>query len=279
MSAPVARRDEPYYTPLRITDAPTAAPQIRRFEIQHDGYFEVNRLLAQDDARNLNKPGSGYGLLISEQNGPAWSNDFVQSDLMFCPAANPARLLTPIILPASQILNVAFKTTGLTPVYNRFDAALLGVKRPFMSDATYRLARQRPYFMYVTPFNRDFSGTTGADLDILIDRDGAFVVQSLCFVGGYNLTPGTDYDELGALRVQIRNMSRGGDPYFERPMGVFQVFGQKDIWQGPNRVLSPMIFGRNEVIRVEVTVDSTEATLSATWKNIQFGFEGFKVKG
>ena len=272
MSSPIALLDEPFLHSLQVTSLPAE----KDIQIESEAYIEVQKLLASDDAQAANTPASGYGVFIQERGGNAWSNDYIQSDLLFSPAANPRRLLTPIYLVPDTVLNVSVKTNGLTLVYNRFDLALSGIKRRNLTPERYSLARQRPYFAYVSEFGKTFAaGESSWDLYITIKNDGAFVVQNLCMCGVFN---GTTYNELGGLRVQIVNVTENNRNYYSNPVGVFQAFGQPDVWQGPNRLLNPLIFRPLSIIKLQFTLDTTEiAALTTDWKNMQFAFEGYKV--
>ena len=69
MSAPVTIPDSTFVHPLQIATAPSSAEQMAEIQIDGDGYYEIRRLLGQDDARgantHLNSCSSGVNLKLA----------------------------------------------------------------------------------------------------------------------------------------------------------------------------------------------------------------------
>jgi len=271
------REDRTHFYPARFT----AQAQSQIIEMDGDAFHEVTSLYAADDdspaglASTL--PTSSYRLQVRDigQNGGTWFNTPVISNLVFGNAANPRTLRAPIVLPPNAVLQIESSAGALTPDYNRFDVCLWGVKRYQMSAQEFAEKRQRPYFVYATTLPQTVAGTAGFRQTIQIATDADFVVQTLLGAGVF-ATTGTLAD-FSAVRVQIRDLS-AGKQFFQNPMGWFQVFGEPDIWMGPNRLLSPMIFKRMSQIEVEVTIDTDDVASISTFSDVQVGFEGYKIK-
>lgn len=258
----------------------TALPQVRHIRVPGDAYYEVLGLQAVDDARASGQPASGYRLMISDSGSAnnRWFLNPIVSDLVFGRPANPRQLRTPIILAPNTVITLEATATDLTTAFNRFDVALWTVRRYQMSANEYAARRQRPYFVYNTSENVDVTGSTGFTSVLQIHSDSDFQVQSLCGVGIFNrISGGSGLSDWGAVRVQITDLS-SDKRFFENPMGWFQVVGQPDVWMGPNRLLSPMVFRRQSQIQVDVIVDTNESADVGIWRDIQIGFEGYKIK-
>lgn len=256
-------------------------PDVVDIQFGGDAYFEITNLQAIDDNRVDTLPASGYRVMIREtgSNHGQWMNTPLVSDLIFGVAGNPRRLRTPIILTPNTVVQVNCTATQLTTTYNRFDIALWGVKRYQMSAKEYAVRRQRPYFVYATPVPQSVVTTTGFSQTIQIATDADFVVQNMVGVGIFNrISGGAGLIDWGAVRLQITDLSAGSKTFFQNPMGWFQVVGQHDVWMGSNRLLSPMVFRRNSQIRVDLTIDTSESSDVGTWRDIQIGFEGYKLK-
>lgn len=255
----------------------TALPSSKAIIIEPDSYYEIHRLLAQDDGRGLSLPGSAFAVQVIENENKTWFSDFVQTDLLFWAGANPGQLRTPIILAPNTALRIDAKDTGLSGAYVRLDLALEGIKRASITPQQYAELRQRPYFAYVTPAGQNITAGSSLSLQVKIAGDAAFVVESLLGVGIYNNASGSGAEWAG-VRVQITNLSDSNRTFYRNPTGWYQVFGQRDLWMGGNKLLSPMVFRKNDVIQVDITTDTSEAT-PGSWKNIQVAFEGYKVQG
>ena len=271
---PVPLRD---YTYIQSMTPMTALPGSQPVLIEPDAYYEVSRLLALDDGRAANLPGSAFAVQVFENENTTWFSDFVQTDLLFWAGPNPGQLLTPIVLAPNTALRVQSRAIGLTGVYTRLDLALKGVKRHSMTPQQYAQLRQRPYFAYVTPPAQNILAGGSLSLQIQVAGDAAFVVQNMLGVGIFNNVGGSSAEWAG-VRVQITNISDSNRTYYANPVGWFQAFGQRDVWMGGNKLLSPMVFRKRDLIQVDITTDTAEAT-PGDWRNIQVAFEGYKVKG
>lgn len=272
------REDQFFIYSARATDI----PQRLLIEFDGDSYFEVTHLKASDDARNPSNPASGYRIQIVEQgqNGDRWFNNRIVSDLIFSQGANPRALRNPVVLPPNAVLLIEIEGTDLSTAYNRFDIALWGIKRYHMTAEEFARRRQRPYYVYATRPDIDIQGTTGFSEVIQIRPDSDFVVQTICGVGAFNRISGGssgNFSDFAGVRIQITDLSIN-ETYFQNPMPWFTVVGQPDFWWGPNRLLSPMTFRRLSQIKVDVTIDTADVADIGLWKDIQVGFEGYKIK-
>lgn len=276
-----AQEDKFFIHSLQLT---AAAPTRGMIQIDGDAFYEIFAIMAIDDAQTANAPRSGYMVDITElsANGGKWWNTPVMSNMAFGLAANPRYLRTPIIVAPNTSLLVEITAAAVsTPSYNRFDVALWGTKRYQMSAEEFAARRQRPYFLY-THVPQTITSPTGFTQDIQIATDGDFVVQQITSSGVFNqTTAGTsgslNTSDINGVYARFRDLSSNKE-FMQNPIPWMHLTGQPDFWMGPNRLLSPLVFRRNSLIQLSVTVDTNDVANVGTYQSMQIGFEGYKIK-